>query len=163
MEAAIHNIQNATKSGDGPANDWVLASSGMPHLSLVWTVELTYLELDKLLRFISRHQTSMISSPIPPSGHIPPAFLQTLVQLESGVSKTITSEKAAAKKMAPVKAKAVTGMRQTLKKKMKEFEAVLLTYNEVYSLYRLPSSSPDASRILQAMLQCTNPPMPFPL
>ena len=28
MEAAIHNIQNATKAADGAANDWVLASSG---------------------------------------------------------------------------------------------------------------------------------------
>ena len=28
MEAAIHSIQNATKSKDGAANDWVLAASG---------------------------------------------------------------------------------------------------------------------------------------
>lgn len=73
----------------------------------------------------------MISSPIPPSGHIPPAFLRILVELESGVSGTIASEKSAAKKVAPVKAKALNGMRQALKKKMKEFEAVLATYTEV--------------------------------
>ena len=88
-------------------------------------------ELDKLLRFITRHQTSMMSSPIPPSGHIPPAFLQCLIELEAGVSSTIASEKAATRKMAPIKAKAVNGMRQTLKRKMKEFEAVLATCIEV--------------------------------
>ncbi len=78
----------------------------------------------------------MISSPIPPSGHVPPAFLQILLELESGVSKTIASEKAAAKKMPPVKAKALNGMRQVLKKKMKEFEAVLTIYNEVSTRFR---------------------------
>lgn len=40
-------------------------------------------------------------------------------------------EKSAPKKMAPAKAKAVNGIRQTLKKKNKEFEGVLKTYNEV--------------------------------
>lgn len=73
----------------------------------------------------------MISSPIPPAGHIPPAFLETLVSLEAAVSKTIASEKSASKKMAPAKGKALNGMKQTLKKKAKEFEAVLATYNEV--------------------------------
>ena len=96
--------------------------------------ELTAAELDKLLRFITRHQTSMISSPIPSSGHIPPAFLQCLVELEAGVTDTIATEKVSTKKMAPVKAKALNGMRQTLKKKMKEFEAVLRVYNEASCL-----------------------------
>ena len=73
----------------------------------------------------------MISSPIPPSGHIPPAFLETLVNLESGVTKTLASEKNAGKKMAPAKGKALSIMKQTLKKKIKEFEAVVATYNEV--------------------------------
>lgn len=73
----------------------------------------------------------MVASPIPPSGHIPPQFLSTLVDLDTVVNKTIASEKSAAKKMAPVKAKALNGMKQTLKKKAKEFEGVLKTYNEV--------------------------------
>jgi hypothetical protein len=88
-------------------------------------------ELDKLLRFIARHQTSMISSPIPPAGHIPPPFLATLVELEAAATKTIAADKSATKKMAPVKAKAVNGIRQTSKKKAKEFELLLKTYNEV--------------------------------
>lgn len=73
----------------------------------------------------------MVSSPIPPAGHIPPQFLETLVALDEGVTKTVASEKSASKKMAPVKAKAVTGLRQTLKKKTKEFEQVLATYKQV--------------------------------
>lgn len=115
MEAAIHNIQNATKHSDGAANDWVLANS----------------EMDKLLRFIARHQTAMISSTIPPAGHIPPAFFSTLIELDEAVSSTIKSEKSATKKMNPVKAKALNGMKQTLKKKVKEFEASLQSYKEV--------------------------------
>lgn len=96
--------------------------------------------MDKLLRFIARHQTSMLSSPIPPSGHIPPAFLRCLVELNQSVNRTITEEKTAAKKMAPVKAKALNGLKQALKKKAKEFEAVLKTYEEV-RLSRLKLSS----------------------
>ena len=96
--------------------------------------QLTFLpELDKLQRFIARHQVAMISSPIPPAGHIPPPFLQTLVDLEKSVNDTIAAEKASAKKMAPVKAKALNGMRQTLKKKAKEFELTLKTFNEVHT------------------------------
>ncbi|ORY35012.1 putative eukaryotic translation initiation factor subunit [Naematelia encephala] len=128
MDAAIHNIQNATKSATGSSNDWVLASS----------------ELDKLLRFIGRHQASMISSPIPPAGHIPPTFLQTLVELEEGVNSTIASEKAAAKKMAPVKAKALSGLKQTLKKRSKEFEGVLKIYNEDPAAYASAYESANA-------------------
>lgn len=88
-------------------------------------------ELDKLLRFIARHQISVVSSPIPASGHIPPEFLNTLVTLEESVNKTIAAEKSAGKKMAPNKAKALNGMKQTLKKKAKEFEQLLATYKEV--------------------------------
>jgi translation initiation factor 3 subunit C len=115
MDAAIHIIQNSTKNANGASNDWVVASN----------------ELDKLFRFIARHQISLTSSPIPPAGHIPPAFLGCLVELDKSVTTTIASEKSAAKKMAPGKAKAVSAIRQKLKKTMKEFELVLKTYTEV--------------------------------
>jgi translation initiation factor 3 subunit C len=78
----------------------------------------------------------MMSSPIPPAGHIPPQFLETLVDLDAGVTKTVAAEKSATKKMAPVKAKAVTGLRQTLKKRTKEFENVLETYKKDPAAYR---------------------------
>jgi translation initiation factor 3 subunit C len=76
----------------------------------------------------------MAASPIPPSGHIPPAFLQTLVELEKGIADVLASEKNANKKMAAGKSKAVSSMRQSLKKKAKEFELLLKTYNEVSAL-----------------------------
>ena len=101
----------------------------------------------------------MISSPIPPAGHIPPAFLQVLVELETAISATIASEKTATKKVAVVKAKALQGMRQTLKKKMKEFEAVLATYNEVRSQSR---SEANLRRIQKRMPRPTSDPMQCP-
>ncbi|TYJ54720.1 eukaryotic translation initiation factor 3 subunit C [Cryptococcus floricola] len=114
MDAAIHNIQNQVKN-----NDWVLVSS----------------ELDKLFRFITRHQLTLVASPIPAAGHIPPQFLETLVTLETDVAKKIASEKSASKKMPPAKAKAVNALKQTLKKKTKEYETVLETYNKDPAAY----------------------------
>ena len=105
----------------------------------------------------------MISSPIPPSGHIPPPFLQCLVELEAGVTDTIATEKVSTKKMAPVKAKALTGMRQTLKKKMKEFEAVLRTYSEASRLLLLPLPALIGSRTPKPIPQFTSLPMLFQL
>ncbi|WWC65606.1 eukaryotic translation initiation factor 3 subunit C [Kwoniella dejecticola CBS 10117] len=109
MEAAIHNITNATRN-----NDWVLAST----------------ELDKVFRFIQRHQVTVVATTVAAAGHIPPRFLEILVSLEKDVNDTIASEKSAKKKMAPAKAKALNGLKQTLKKKQKEFEGVLKTYIE---------------------------------
>ncbi|WWC73444.1 eukaryotic translation initiation factor 3 subunit C [Kwoniella pini CBS 10737] len=109
MEAAIHNITNATRN-----NDWVLAST----------------ELDKVFRFIQRHQVTVVATTVAAAGHIPPRFLEILVSLEKDVNETILSEKSAKKKMAPGKAKALNSLKQTLKKKQKEFEGVLKTYNE---------------------------------
>lgn len=113
MDAAISSIQNATKQG-GAASDWVVASG----------------ELEKLIRFITRHQTLMLSSPIPPAGHIPPAFLATMVDLDESVNATLKADKSAAKKMPGNKNKALNSMRQTLKKKTKEFETVLEEYKK---------------------------------
>ncbi|WVQ79460.1 eukaryotic translation initiation factor 3 subunit C [Cryptococcus sp. DSM 104549] len=124
MEAAIHNIQNAVKN-----SDWVLASG----------------ELDKLFRFITRHLVTIVASPIPPAGHIPPAFLETIVSLEADVTKTIASEKSAGKKMAPAKAKALNGMKQTLKKKSKEFEGPLKSYNEGPDAYTAAYNAANAA------------------
>ncbi|WVR08286.1 eukaryotic translation initiation factor 3 subunit C [Kwoniella sp. DSM 27419] len=126
MEAAIHSIQNAVKN-----NDWVLAST----------------ELDKVFRFIQRHQLTLVASPIPAAGHIPPSFLEIIVSLEGDVNKTIAGEKSAAKKMQPAKAKALNGMKQTLKKKAKEFENVLKTYNEDPAAYTAAYESANAAPV----------------
>ena len=75
----------------------------------------------------------MSASSIPPAGHLPPAFLQVLVELDENVTSTLAAEKKASKKMAATQAKAVNSIRQTLKKKVKELEQVLATYKEVRS------------------------------
>ncbi|WWD20075.1 eukaryotic translation initiation factor 3 subunit C [Kwoniella shandongensis] len=124
MEAAIHNIQNAVKN-----SDWVLAST----------------ELDKVFRFISRHQLTIVASPIPAAGHIPPQFLDILVTLDADVTKTLAAEKSASKKMAPGKAKALNGIKQTLKKKSKEFETWLKTYNEDPAAYAAAYDAANAA------------------
>ncbi|WVQ66549.1 eukaryotic translation initiation factor 3 subunit C [Kwoniella botswanensis] len=124
MEAAIHNITNATRN-----NDWVLAST----------------ELDKVFRFIQRHQVTVVATTVSAAGHIPPRFLEILVSLEKDVNETIASEKSAKKKMAPAKAKALNGLKQTLKKKQKEFEAVLKTYIEDPSAYTAAYEAANAA------------------
>jgi hypothetical protein len=103
----------------------------------------------------------MAASPIPPAGHIPPAFLQILVELEQGVNGTITAEKSATKKMAPVKAKALNGLKQAIKKKTKEFEAILKIYNEV-SLSVEWDPETDFGRTLLLTLPRTNGQTLFP-
>lgn len=87
----------------------------------------------------------MSASHIAPAGHIPPAFLQILGELEQSITDTLASEKTASKKMAPVKAKAVSSLRQALRKKAKEFETLLKTYNEVRHLreWRHPADRQD--------------------
>ncbi|KAK8849451.1 eukaryotic translation initiation factor 3 subunit C [Kwoniella newhampshirensis] len=124
MEAAIHNIQNAVKN-----SDWVLAST----------------ELDKVFRFISRHQLTIVASPIPAAGHIPPQYLEILVSLDADVTKTLAAEKSASKKMAPGKAKALNGIKQTLKKKSKEFEGWLKTYTEDPAAYTAAYEAANAA------------------
>lgn len=134
MDAAVHALANATKAG-GAANDWVAAGD----------------QLDKLLRFIQRHQTSMLASPIPPAGHIPPAFLKAITELNESIDETLKAEKGAAKKMPSNKSKAVNQMRQTLKKKTKEFETQLKqyaadpeAYADAYTKANVPVKAPRA-------------------
>lgn len=137
MEAAINSIQNATKAGCA-ASDWVAANN----------------ELEKLLRFIQRHLTSMLSSPIPPAGHIPPAFLQTITELDTAVNETIKSEKSAGKKMPANKGKALNAMKQTLKKKVKEYETVVSQYTadpEAYAkAYDVAVAPPKVAKVKTA-------------
>lgn len=134
MDAAISSIQNATKSG-GAAGDWVAANN----------------ELEKLIRFISRHQTLMMSSAIPPAGHIPPAFLATIVELEESSNAALKGDKSAAKKMPGAKNKALNSIKQTIKKQVKEFDTVLQEYKkdpEAYAAaYAAANVPPKVQRV----------------
>lgn len=80
-------------------------------------------EFDKLIRMVQRQST--VSEPLPPF------FLKTIASLETSVTNTIAKEKEAKKKMNATNAKALTAMRQKVKKTLKEYEKELKQYQAV--------------------------------
>ena len=74
-------------------------------------------EFDKLLRMIQRQHN--VSEPIPPF------FIKTLLSLETSLNNAIAKEKEAKKKMNATNAKALTAMKQKVKKAQKEYESDL--------------------------------------
>ena len=64
---------------------------------------------------------------------VPIFFIKSLVNLEASINTTVQKEKEAKKKMNPSNAKALTAMKQKIKKMMKEYETSLKEYNEVSS------------------------------
>ncbi|KAG9220785.1 hypothetical protein CCMSSC00406_0002615 [Pleurotus cornucopiae] len=99
MEGTGKAMDNAMK-----INDWVAISN----------------EFDKLIRMVQRQST--VSEPLPPF------FLKTIASLETSVTNTIAKEKEAKKKMNATNAKALTAMRQKVKKTLKEYEKELKQY-----------------------------------
>jgi hypothetical protein len=65
------------------------------------------------------------------SDMIPTFFVKSLVNLEASINTTVQKEKEAKKKMNPSNAKALTAMKQKIKKTMKEYETALKKYQEV--------------------------------
>ena len=67
---------------------------------------------------------------------VPAFFIKSLVNLEASINTTVQKEKDAKKKMNPSNAKALTAMKQKVKKTIKEHETALMKYHEVsqYSL-----------------------------
>ncbi|KAJ7901730.1 eukaryotic translation initiation factor 3 subunit 8 N-terminus-domain-containing protein [Mycena olivaceomarginata] len=109
MEATGKVMENALK-----INDWVAISN----------------EFDKLVRMIQRQHN--VSEPIPPF------YVKTLVSLENSVNNALAKEKEAkqekdSKKTSKVlnatNAKALTAMKQKLKKSVKEYETDVNKYN----------------------------------
>jgi translation initiation factor 3 subunit C len=80
-------------------------------------------EFDKLLRMIQRQHN--VSEPIPPF------FIKTLLSLETSLNNAIAKEKEAKKKMNATNAKALTAMKQKVKKAQKEYESDLTKYQAV--------------------------------
>lgn len=89
-------------------------------------------EFDKLVRMIQRQHN--VSEPIPPF------YVKTLVSLENSVNNALAKEKEAkqekdSKKTSKVlnatNAKALTAMKQKLKKSVKEYETDVNKYNTV--------------------------------
>ncbi|KAF5370895.1 hypothetical protein D9758_002037 [Tetrapyrgos nigripes] len=98
-EATAKAMDNALK-----INDWVAISN----------------EFDKLTRMVQRQHN--VSEPIPP------IYVKTLVSLESSLTTTLAKEKEAKKKMNATNAKALTAMKQKVRKAMKEYEQDISKY-----------------------------------
>ncbi|THH15475.1 hypothetical protein EW146_g5005 [Bondarzewia mesenterica] len=99
MEATGKAMDNALK-----INDWVAISN----------------EFDKLVRMVQRQQN--MSEPVPPF------YIRTLSSLESSLNTAIANEKEAKKKMNASNARALTAMKQKVKKTMKEYEKEIKRY-----------------------------------
>ncbi|KAJ7072402.1 eukaryotic translation initiation factor 3 subunit 8 [Mycena amicta] len=100
MEATGKVMDNALK-----INDWVAISN----------------EFDKLVRMIQRQHN--VAEPIPPF------FLRTLSSLEDSVNTALAKEKEAKKKTNATNAKALTAMKQKIKKSLKEYETDINKFN----------------------------------
>lgn len=66
---------------------------------------------------------------------VPAFYVRTLVNLESSVNNTLSKEKEAKKKMNASNARALTAMKQKIKKAIKEHENDVKKYQEVLCAY----------------------------
>ncbi|KAI5890829.1 uncharacterized protein SCHCODRAFT_02584500 [Schizophyllum commune H4-8] len=99
MEATGKTMENALK-----INDWVAISN----------------EFDKLVRLVQRQ--SNVAEPIPSF------YIRTLVELEGNLNKALAKEKEAKKKMNATNARALTAMKQKVRKAIKEQEDAVKRY-----------------------------------
>lgn len=90
-------------------------------------------EFDKLVRMVQRQHN--LSEPIPAF------YIRTLVTLEGSVNTTLQKEKEAKKKMNATNAKALTAMKQKVKKAIKDNETEVKKYQEVSCLSQVRLSS----------------------
>ncbi|KAI8993922.1 eukaryotic translation initiation factor 3 subunit 8 [Trametes punicea] len=101
MEATGKSMDNALK-----INDWVAISN----------------EFDKLVRMVQRQQN--VSEPVPPF------FIRTLANLETSLNAAVAKDKESKKKMNASNARALTAMKQKVKKISKEYEQELKRFQE---------------------------------
>ena len=85
------------------------------------------IEFDKLIRMVQRQQN--VSEPVPPF------YIRTLVNLESSLNAAIAKEKEAKKKMNASNARAMTAMKQKVKKIVKEYEKEITQFQEVCCIF----------------------------
>lgn len=79
---------------------------------------------------------------------VPSFYIRTLVNLETSVNTTLQKEKEAKKKMNATNAKALTAMKQKVKKALKENEVEVKKYLEVCDISSLQSVYIDQLGIL---------------
>ncbi|KAI0000335.1 eukaryotic translation initiation factor 3 subunit 8 [Russula vinacea] len=101
MEATGKAMDNALK-----INDWIAISS----------------EYDKLARMVQRQQN--VAEPVPPF------YIRTLISLEVALNAALAKEKEAKKKMNASNARALTAMKQKVRKTVKEYEKETRQYND---------------------------------
>ncbi|KAI0633601.1 eukaryotic translation initiation factor 3 subunit 8 [Trametes polyzona] len=101
MEATGKLMDNALK-----INDWVAISN----------------EFDKLVRMVQRQQN--VQEPVPPF------FIRTLANLEGSLTAAVAKDKESKKKMNASNARALTAMKQKVKKTSKEYESELKRFQE---------------------------------
>lgn len=80
-------------------------------------------EFDKLVRMVQRQHN--VSEPIPPF------YVKTLILLETTINETLAKEKEAKKRMNATNGKALTAMKQKVKKAVKEYEKDIARYQAV--------------------------------
>ena len=80
-------------------------------------------EFDKLHRMIQQQHN--VAEPIPPF------YIRTLSSLETSLNTAISKEKDAKKKMNATNAKALTAMKQKVKKAIKEYEKEIKEFQAV--------------------------------
>ncbi|KAA1472862.1 eukaryotic translation initiation factor 3 subunit 8 [Dentipellis sp. KUC8613] len=132
MEATGKVMDNALK-----INDWVAIST----------------EFDKLTRMVQRQQN--MSEPMPPF------FIRTLVSLESSLNLALSKEKEAKKKMNASNARALTAMKQKVKKGVKEYEKeVKLFQEDPASFERVYAAAPSAVEVIASRDKKVKKPVP---
>lgn len=92
-------------------------------------IRASLLEYDKLARMVQRQQN--VAEPVPPF------YIRTLISLEASLNAALAKEKEAKKKMNASNARALTAMKQKVRKTVKEYEKEIKHYNDVCSPYRL--------------------------
>jgi translation initiation factor 3 subunit C len=128
MEATGKAMDNALK-----INDWIAISSGRSLFHVLLCAArrslCSTLEYDKLARMVQRQQN--VAEPVPPF------YIRTLISLEVALNAALAKEKEAKKKMNASNARALTAMKQKVRKTVKEHEKEIKQYNDVYGFYRL--------------------------
>lgn len=92
-------------------------------------IRIQLLEYDKLARMVQRQQN--VAEPVPPF------YIRTLISLEAALNVALAKEKEAKKKMNASNARALTAMKQKVRKTVKEFEKEIKQHNDVYCPYSL--------------------------
>ena len=80
-------------------------------------------EFDKLGRMVQRQQN--VSEPVPAF------FIRTIVSLEDSINQAVAKDKESKKKMNASNARALTAVKQKVKKLLKEFEKDVKRFQEV--------------------------------